>query len=201
VEYVYYALVILSLVALCLFLLRLPGHARLTRKPAELADRARRRREKQRQKAGQAQPTPPRRPRIIQREIRNVPTPWGWPGSEIRQGGDLNGSAGARPGWIGRLVSEKRTVDDQAYQLRKDASLRALLEDRFGRPVQPAEMTYHKVRPPRLRDPGLPYDQQDNFPGGRTERIVAGLTRQPGQPGSAVSKTGPLENLKKPWGW
>lgn len=201
-EYLYYALIILSLVALCLFLLRLPGHARLTRKPAELADRARQRREKQRKKAEQAPQIPPGRTRTIQREIRNVPTPWGWPGSEVRPGGsDLNGSAGSRRGWLGRLVSEKRTVDDQAYRLRKDASLRALLEDRFGRPVQPAEMTYHKVRPPRLRDPGLPYDQQDNFPGGRTERIVAGLTRQPGLPGSAVRQAEPLKNLKKPWGW
>jgi hypothetical protein len=140
-----------------------------------------------------------------------VPTPWGWPGSDLRQGGLRdshygNGSSGSRPSWINQLVSEKRTVDDSAYQLRKQASLRALLEDRFGRPPRPGEMEYRKVKPPLLRDPGRPHDQEDNFPGGRTDQIVAKLAKQPARPapalhGQATRRVGGLKDVRTPWGW
>lgn len=205
-EYLNYLLVILALLALCLYLVRIPGHARLTRKPLDLADRARAYRRKQRQAAEQA-PAPPPPQHILRRELKHVPTPWGWPGGELRQGNiGLNGSQSSLQGWIDHLVSEKRTTDDDEYRLRKDASLRALLEDRFGRPAQPGEIAYRKVKPPQLRDPGRPYDQMDNFPSGRTDRIVAGLHRQPGtparaQPGLAARRAVQLKDLKTPWGW
>jgi len=137
-----------------------------------------------------------------------VPTPWGWSGCDVRQGrlrGALNGKGSLRAG-LDHLVSEKRTVDDDEYRSRKEASLRALLEDRYGRPASPTEMEYRRVKPPRLRDPGRPYDQEDNFPSGRTERIVAGLRRQPDKPAlaqgeRAARKAGGLKDVKTPWGW
>lgn len=205
-EYLYYLLVILALLALCLYLVRIPGHARLTRKPVDLADRARAYRKRQ-EKAAEQAPLPPPPEHVFRRELRHVPTPWGWPGSEVRQGGtSLNGSPGSLQGWIDRLVSEKRTVDDNEYLLRKDASLRALLEDRFGRPAQPGKMVYRKVKPPQLRDPGRAYDQMDNFPSGRTDQIVAGLAHQPGKPAHAHRKPAArriveLKDMKTPWGW
>lgn len=205
-EYLYYLLVILALVALCLYLVRIPGHARLTRKPADLADRARayRRRE---QKAAERAPAPHLPAHVLRRELKHVLTPWGWPGSELRQGGvGMDRSQSSLQGWVDRLVSEKRTVDDDEYRLRKDASLRALLEDRFGRPAQPGVVAYRQVKPPQLRDPGLPYDQMDNFPSGRTEQIVAGLGRQPGKPARvhgdrAAGRTHALKDMRTPWGW
>jgi hypothetical protein len=209
VEYLYYSLVILALVSLCLYLVRLPGQARLTRQPIDLADRARKRRLQEKRTAADETPVLPQHERIITRELKIVPTPWGWPGSDIRQGSlrdSQNGSSGSLQAWIDHLLSEKRTVDDSEYQLRKDASLRALLEDRFGRPAKPREMEYRKVKPPRLRDPGRPYDQEDNFPSGRTDQIVAQLGRQPGKPAPvqndlAARKAGGLKDVKTPWGW
>lgn len=213
-EYFYYLLVILALVALCLYLVRLPGHVRLTRNPADLADRARKLRQQQRRAGAGESPLPLHYERIIQRELRNVPTPWGWPGSTIRHGGlraaagsnGVPGPTGSLQGWIDLLISEKRTVDDHDYRLRKDASLRALLEDRFGRPVQPSQVPYVRTKPPLLRDPGRPYDQQDNFPSGRTAAIVSKLKPQPGKPAlpqrePAARKSAALRDIRTPWGW
>lgn len=202
-EYLYYLLVILTLVALCLFLVRIPGQVRLTRRPADLADRARAHRRKQ-EKAAEQTPAPSPPAYIMRRELKHVPTPWGWPGSEARQAG--TGSPGSLQTWIDRLVTEKRTVDDDEYRLRKDASVRALLEDRFGRPAQPAEIAYRQVKPPQLRDPSRPYDQMDNFPGGRTDRIVAGLDSQRDKSLRAprnltARKAVELKEMKTPWGW
>jgi hypothetical protein len=207
VEYLYYLLTILALVGLCLYLVRIPGQLRLTRKPVDLADRARRHRLQERQQAA-LRPGLAHHETIILRELKHVPTPWGWPGSDVRQGGagdTLNGN-GSLQVWLNHVVSQKRTVDDDEYRSRKDASLRALLEDRYGRPVQPSVMEYRRVRPPLLRDPGRPYDQEDNFPNGRFGQIVDRLARQPGQPaprqvGSIASKAGGLKDVKTPWGW
>lgn len=206
VEYLYYLLVILALVALCLYLVRIPGQMRLTRKPVDLADRARVRRRRQQEAAEQA-PAPSLPVHVLRRELKQVPTPWGWPGSEARHSSvGANGSPGSLHDWIDRLVSEKCTVDDDAYRLRTDASMRALLEDRFGRPAQASEMAYRQVKPPQLRDSSRPYDQMDNFPSGRTERIMAGLNRPPAKPlraqrDLAAHRAVELKNMKTPWGW
>lgn len=213
-EYLYYFLVILALVALCLYLIRIPGQVRLARKPADLADRARKHRLQEKAKDHSDSQVLPHHRRIIQRELRKVSTPWGWPGSDVRLGGlrgSQNGSSGSLRTWIDRLTSEKRTVDDSEYRLRKEASLRALLEDRFGRPAKPGEVAYARVKPPQLRDPSRPYDQEDNFPSGRTDQIVAKLGRQPGK--AVTAQAGPaqrdlvarravgLKDVKTPWGW
>lgn len=75
-----------------------------------------------------------------------IPTPWGWPGHDdravSRSVSGLPAELGATPirsapnslhRWVDRLVSEKRTTEDRDYRMKKDASLRALLEDRYGR--------------------------------------------------------------------
>ena len=214
VEYVYYALVIVALLAICMYMARRPGEGRLKRRQADLAERARLRRQAA-TPAGENAAELARRQQLLRRDLRNVPTPWGWPGSEVRAGNGLNGRAygqgvngtyGPLQQWIDRLISEKRTVDDSEYVLRRDASLRAMLEDRFGRPARPTEMAYQPVRAPLLRDPSRPYDQMDNFPGGQTDRIVAKLQRQPGTtaqvrvPAKARANV-PLRDIKTPWGW
>ena len=213
-EYVYYALVIFGLLAVCMYMVRRPGEGRLKSRQGDLAERARRRRQTA-APAGENAADVARRQQLLNRDLRSVPVPWGWPGSDVRAGNGLNGAACGQNAngtprplqhWIDRLISEKRTVDDSEYQLRRIASLRAMLEDRFGRAARPTEMAYQPVRPPLLRDPSRPYDQMDNFPGGQTDRIVAKLQRQPGTtaqvrvPAKARANV-PLRDIKTPWGW
>jgi hypothetical protein len=107
--------------------------------------------------------------------------------------------------WVDHLIAQKRTIQDEAYLKRREESLRALLEDRYGRAVKPSEMTYRKVKPPLLRDPSLPYDQMDNFPSGKADQIAAELDRQPDEPHDErefrLKRTGSLSQIKTPWGW
>lgn len=214
VEYLYYVLLVLALLAGCVFALMIPGRRRLANRPDQLADRANRHREKQQQQTNANRPDLAHRHAVLERERKHVPTPWGWPGSDLQapastsQG--MEGSFeivrhGALRRWVDHLVAEKRTVQDEGYVRRREASLRALLEDRYGRSVQPSEMAYRKVKPPLLRDPSLPYDQLDNFPSGKTDEIVSGLDRQPDAPAgkreTKLRKTGSLKEVKTPWGW
>jgi hypothetical protein len=94
-------------------------------------------------------------------------------------------------------VAEKRTIDDDAYLQRKSESLRALVEDRYGRANGASAIVYRKTRAPMLGDPQRPPDQMDNFPAGETDRVVAGLARQP----KSTARRPGLSNVKTPWGW
>lgn len=201
VEYLYYVVVVSVLVAVCLLAL---NHSLRESRRAKEAERRGRRSAAHRPSE---EPLPPARLHAaIERDLQQVPTPWGWPGSELHHGHHGHGAdehGGSFQHWVDRLVREKRTVEDSDYRLRRSASLRALLEDRYGRAVEPGSQHYEKVRPPRLRDPSLPHDQQDNFPSGKTGQIMNKLTRQHGQPVSTGSRRGRrgLKEVKTPWGW
>ena len=210
-EYVYYVLFIFAVMAVSLYLLRLTGMRRLKAEQVELAERARRRKARLKQKSAKADAREDQkfRHRVLSRDLSKVPVPWGWPG---HQGGhvDLNGedSVGASlHRWVDHLVREKRTVDDQDFVSRKSASLRALMEDRYGRASTMEQMSYQKVKAPLLRDPSAPHDQMDNFPSGKTASITRGLSRQPAvstgalAKGAGPRKVGGLKNLRTPWGW
>lgn len=205
-EYLYYALSVLAIVAVCLYAMRMPGRQRLAGRPVELAERARRRRERKEAEARRSADLLRQHKQVLQRELQSVPTPWGWPGNELRSAEDDWEDAFASPfqRWLDSLMREKRTVDSAEYLAHRQDCLRALLEDRFGRSTRPSEIPYDKVTPPRLKDPATPYDQQDNFPGGKTDQIVAKLARQPGSPKVSRSRTRPstpLREIRKPWGW
>jgi hypothetical protein len=208
VEYLVYLLIILAIMALCLAALRLPGRVRLAGRPIDLAERTRQRRERERRRAERDADRLQQHKEVIQRELQRTPVPWGWPGSDLRQhiplDAVLDGGPGTLQRWIDQLVREKRTVDSTEYLRRRRASMRALLEDRFGRPVEPTLVQYEKVAPPRLRDPAEPYDQQDNFPSGRTRQIVSKLSAQPGSTNPkqlGIRPSVPLSEIRKPWGW
>lgn len=212
VEYLYYVLLVLALLAGCLFALKIPGRKRLTREHEKLAERARQRRAREQEKASTGIKGQAYRHAIIERELQKVRTPWGWPGAEHHGGesvqgggyGDMAAHGGLRR-WVDHLIAEKRTIQDEDYLKRREDSLRALLEDRYGRAVKASEMTFRKVKPPLLRDPSLPYDQMDNFPSGKADEIASGLDRQPDQPQGGrevrLKKTGSLREIKTPWGW
>jgi hypothetical protein len=204
VDYLAFSLIVLAVLAAVLYLIRLPGEVRLTRRQADLAQRAQERRKQQEARSPEA--TIPFRKSVLQRELKKVPTPWGWPGSDARHGRGSSGHGISLKEWIEHLVAQKRTVDDEDYRQLKREALRSMVEDRFGHAAKPGEMTYRKVKPPRLQDPGRPPDQMDNFPSGRTDAIVKGLSSQPGRPrigryGEGRSKTAGLDRIKKPWGW
>lgn len=213
----FYTVIGLAILALCLVLARLPGKARLTSRPEELADRARERRQREKQKAAGRAGLSAQHKTIIQRDLKQVPIPWGWPGSTLRRaegedtglhGLELNHSSNSMKRWIDQLFADKLTVEDDQYRANRKAALTAMIEDRFGRSPQATEIRFEKVKPPRLQDPDRPHDQMDNFPSGRTDAIVTKLARQP-QPGEATTaprqpalrKTGGLGEIRKPWGW
>jgi len=210
-EYIYYILVTLVIGALCLALVRRSDQSRSIDEQARLAEKARRRRLKS--KAVDDSKSIPNSPAVLQRELSQVPTPWGWPGHNGTSGDPtpsrqhaLQESTGVSKSlhrWVDRMVSEKRTVEDREYVIRKDASLRAMLEDRYGRASQMSEIEYRKIKAPLLRDPGQPHDQMDNFPSGRTQEIASKISNRATdldiqeQSKSAFE----LKEVKTPWGW
>jgi len=216
VDYIFYCSVVLVLLGMVLIWLRLHGRRQLQDRQMKLAERARRRREREAQPAKDRTKTLPHQQLVLRRQLKSVPTPWGWPGSANRPAdGESNAKlpAGARVSsgvlqrWIDHLMAEKRTVEDQEYRESRHAALRSMIEDRFGRSLpQPQEMAYRKVQPPKLMDPQRPHDQMDNFPSGKAERIVSGLKRQPNATRQAESalvarRKARLGDIKTRWGW
>jgi hypothetical protein len=211
-EYITYLLVALVVVAACLLMFRWPGKHQ---DPSELSRKAReqRRREKTSREDRASEPLSAHK-EIIGRELSKVPTPWGWPrhkhgvpdGAQSSLNAEADhGVSEAFHGWVERLVIQKKTVHSDEQRSKREASMRALLEDRYGHPVEPSEMQYSKVKKPLLRDPSAPHDQMDNFPSGKSDEVESGLQRQPGKtaPKKAAKKLKPtqLQKLKTPWGW
>lgn len=211
----FYIVIGLAIVVLGLVLVSLSPHDRTSERPQELAERAQARRQRQgKRDAGKSDPLPNHRI-VLRRELQRVPIPWGWPGSELRRKDDANpalhglgpaGSPGSMKSWIDHLVAEKRTVEDEHFRSRKEAALRSMVEDRYGRSIRAAELNFQKVKPPRLQDPDRPHDQMDNFPSGRADAIASKLSSQPGElkvgvPRQATRKSKALGDIKQPWGW
>jgi hypothetical protein len=152
---------------------------------------------------------------ILKRELLNVPTPWGWPGHRGSVSSHRYTSLNAQEDhgvseslyhFVDRLFSEKHTVDSQEYLMKKQACLRAMVEDRFGRACTMKEIKYRSVQPPRLRDPSAPHDQMDNFPSGKLNQIAARIPKQSEmtrkvKPQTPVKKTVGLADMRTPWGW
>jgi hypothetical protein len=211
VEYVYYILIILCLMACVLVVARSPGQSRLSGDPVSLADKARKQQLKDKKlQAKEEQRTKNlKRNPVIKRALSRVPTPWGWP--QYDDNGDIK--SGERDfstslhRLADKLIHEKKTVQDQEYLDKRNASMRALLEDRYGRSSRMTEMKYRNVRAPVLRDPNAPHDQMDNFPSGKADQVAAMLKSQSGSnqgrpmPSRRDAARADLKNLKKPWGW
>jgi hypothetical protein len=214
-EYISYILVTLGIMVACLLLMRLPAlpeQSKYNGKPvinsASEKDHP----------INANNPDDARRARLVlRRELLHVPTPWGWPGHQRPASAssridaspnsqEVHGAGESIYHFVDRLFSEKHTVDSQEYLLRKDASLRAMVEDHFGRACTMQEIRYRAVKPPRLRNPAEPHDQMDNFPSGKVDQIAARIPKQPKftrvlKPQTPVRKTVGLEDIKTPWGW
>jgi len=164
-EYIIYILVLFGIIALCLVLL--PERARehtLKKQTAKIS-------------------TPIEATRVdvaLNREMLNVPIPWGWPGHDEHAGDknhaslnahEVHGVSESLHRFADRLLSEKQTIKSREYLLKKDVSLRALLEDRYGRAYRAPQANNRNVQAPLLRDPGKPLVME------------------------------PLREVKTPWGW
>jgi len=145
----------------------------------------------------------------LHREIQQVRTPWGWPNAQ--SGNTPTGLTGSMQSLTDRLIREKKLTRTRSNDLRASNSVRALLEDRYGRVNrdQPTTVEYRKVKKPLLRDPSEPHDQMDNFGVSEAERIrkklrnVSSMTHigtSPRKPKSEHRYVN-VKDIKQPWGW
>jgi hypothetical protein len=116
----------------------------------------------------------------LERQRKPVPVPWGWPGHENHipakrhqplNAEEVHGVSESLHRFADRLMMEKQTVDNREYLLKRDASLRALIEDRYGRTHSLNGSGRKAPKEPEISD----IDEKIKFE--------------------------PLQELKTPWGW
>ena len=137
----------------------------------------------------------------------HVRTPWGWPGGP--SGRPQAGMSDNMRIFTDRLVRQKQLNDAEAVSLRTNGSIRALLEDRYGRVDRGmTQMRYEKVKRPLLRDPSEPQDQLENLGTAEAERLrrKLKLLKSMSDNDTAGSKGKDLryvqlKDIKQPWGW
>jgi hypothetical protein len=143
---------------------------------------------------------------------QHVSAPWGWPGHQ-----KLNGDNAARPGasarmqsFVNRLVRQRELVSSPSNNPRISGSVRALLEDRYGRINKDGmeSIEYSKVKRPLLRDPSEFYDQMDDFDSRESDRIqlkimnVVSMSSHEGfPPKNPDFRYVAIKDVKQPWGW
>ena len=146
------------------------------------------------------------------RALSNVPTPWGWPGGlQHGSGATTNGMAvnggQAIHRWVDGLVSEKQTTEDIEYQRRREASLRALLEDRFHSSALTRTAVYRGTTAPQQSEPSANKDRVEYASATRLNGVKSGTLGMNGQrvatpPSRQRSHHHePLSGVRKPWGW
>lgn len=141
--------------------------------------------------------------------LGDVPTPWGWPGSPLNghgntlHGAPANGSL-ALQRWVDGLIAEKQTTRDSEYLRRREASLRALLEDRFHSPSRMVELpdrsTASQESSPAVNDGTV------NGAAGYSRSVASRPIRVNGHGKAAPIRSKrvrfePLSTLRTPWGW
>jgi hypothetical protein len=179
-EYLTYILIILVILCLFVVALRNTGQSLFEPDEVKLLDRVRTRPIGKQTTTSSTATEPALAVRELKRETHTVPTPWGWPGYDSRTTAkslalaneeQVNGVSDSMHRFIVHLLSEKQTVENQDYLLKKDASLRALLEDRYGRARVAPDAGRRKLKIPLMPEPDVPL------------------------------KMATLSNIKTPWGW
>lgn len=199
-EYLYYLLIVGSILSLLLLLFVRSAGLREEKSRSSTRDRTQKSAQgKQEESATEFEP-PANQFFSGGRQFSRVPTPWGWPGhnghgdhgagSWTGKSSGLNGQPVAGDSlhqWVDRLMAEKRTVEDQEYVLKKNESLRALLEDRYGKSDRK-------------------HDQMDNNRKSSAEQVSSSLKKEARQltlPGARGThrKSSQLGEIRMPWGW
>lgn len=162
-EYVTYILIILGVMALCLVVFRKKEHVIEVRSSRFFVADSNQPESADGQIYGQLTP-----------ENRlNVPTPWGWPGSgSVFKAAEDRTVSETLHRFVDHLITEKQTVEDIEYLLKRNESLRSLMEDRYGMS--------------RSGEYGL----------------VKTTKNAPGPEGfSIIAETRDLKEVRTPWGW
>jgi hypothetical protein len=164
-EYITYILIIFGIMALCFVLLQEKARDHKLKKQATKST------------------IPIETTRVdvaLNRETLNVPIPWGWPGHDEHvtnnshaalNAQEVHGVSESLHRFADRLLSEKQTIESSEYLLKKDVSLRALLEDRYGRAYRAPQVNNRNTQATISRDAGKPLVME------------------------------PLHEVKTPWGW
>ena len=138
----FYSVIGLAILVLGFVLASLPARDRASERSQELAERAQARRQREDKRDSGKSDLLPNHRIVLQRELQSVPTPWGWPGGELRRKDNtntaLNGlgqsnSPGSMKSWIDHIIAEKPTVEDEDFRPRKQAPFRSKAEDRYAR--------------------------------------------------------------------
>jgi hypothetical protein len=179
-EYLTYILIILVILCLFVVALRNTGQSLFEVDEVKLMKKVRGRPVGKQTTTGSAETEPALAVRALNKETIAVPTPWGWPGYDERSTAkglalanenQVNGVSDSLHRLIDHLLREKQTVENQEYLLKKDASLRALFEDRYGRARVAPDAGRRKLKIPLLPEPGKPLNMNT------------------------------LRTMKTPWGW
>jgi len=111
----------------------------------------------------------------VSAERLDVPTPWGWPGSEsVVSAAEDRTVSDSLHRFVDHLISEKQTVEDSEYLLKRNENLRSLIEDRYGKPPSGNSTNGSRKK-------GVPVS------GGSSLSINRGRDS--------------LREIRKPWGW
>ena len=206
-EYLNYILIILGIMAVCILLIRIPGQKRLQGDKVALSEKARQHQANNQVARAEERKQKKHDQEVLHRELSKVPTPWGWPGHDHTvklenslEAQEVHGFSESLHRFVDKLIVEKKTVDNKEFLLKKNDSLRSMVEDRYGRANKMSDMEYRKVKAPLLRDPSQPHDQMDNFPDGKVDGVESKLRSQP-EPSRIYKKPSRLKEVRKPWGW
>jgi hypothetical protein len=122
-EYVTYILIILGIMALCIVLFRRKDNLNGAYRGSDSFSVS-------------SKPDSPARlaeAKASSNERLKVPTPWGWPGNDLRTRATHEHSVSDTvQRFVDHLMVEKQTVEDRNYVQQRNESLRKLVEDRYG---------------------------------------------------------------------
>ena len=213
-EFVNYNLILLAILVALLTWLMLPSRSRPAGESKRNSDGSpgHQQKRKGQPQSTQATNSPGQTPRKLKpnRDLSRVLTPWGWPqhtSQLFHAGQSAKGTTHAHSisdslhHWADVLVREKHTIDDEEYKLKRESSMRTLMEDRYGRSVS---RVYAGARHTRGINPNL-MRKASSAPAGKIE---SRLLRK-GQTGEISLYKRQLvqkqqkgrKELKLPWGW
>lgn len=210
VEYAYYLLAVLVIGLSCLVAARVATRSR----DRVLRDYHRHREQASRQLRNAHRKAAGRVNGVKPSDRRTMPAaiPWGWRGSSRRalKGRD-RGWGGTLRGFARQLLRKKQLAVPAASDPRHSQSIRALLEDRYGRIRRDTmtEIAYRKVKVPRFHDVDELPDQLSDMSTSAKAPVrrklqqlrPVGSTSGPRRAGQAEARVNGLKDIKLPWGW
>ena len=216
-EYVNYNLILLAMLVALMVWLKLPSRSRSAgpfRSNSSNLDQRHKKKTMPNKAAGHAHATgDEQKKQKSGRDLSKVLIPWGWPRHQKNRSHDgepatamshSHSMSESLHHWADVLIREKHTVDDEDYRLKREISMRTLMEDRYGRTIVKT-----RKKPARLSKTARPSGNSlRKTPGTSAGRNEARPLRK-GQTGEIslykrqkmLEMQSGLKKLKMPWGW